>query len=482
MNCVLFAVILFLQVQSTADTAGIVHTTEFADWLYETGDYNSAITEYKTLLTYSPNDTLTLVRKIGKSYLSLGKNNLAYNYLSRLTEDTAYTLTGISCLKEGDIETAEEWFMKVDDDSLSLKLQAEYSKMLNMPYKSPATAGFLSAIIPGLGRAYAGRAGDGIFSFVLTIGSAAVSYRYFQTKDFIPATIFGGLGLSFYFGGIYGSSESVKRYNEKVFEKEFYSFKKRFINSSKTRIPVKNDTLIKWATGYKAFVDTLFSEGKYENAILEYKRLNFFTPDSNFQYRIGQCYEKAGDMENAVNYYEKSGGCAYYDLIGAHLKSGDYSSARFVCDKFNRGSELAGWIYILEDNYDDAYECFEDSELKQKVSQFNLLPYKSEDKAILLSTFIPGSGEFYTRNFKNGMLTFLFNGITGFWAVESFRDRRYLDGTLVIMLLWNRFYEGGMRNALASVNKYNKTLKKKHLKELERYVPDIIKPSITNRE
>ncbi|MDD5529305.1 MAG: tetratricopeptide repeat protein [bacterium] len=480
MNYMLFGLMLFLQVQAKADTAGTVHTIGFADWLYETQDYNSAITEYKALLRCSSNDTLSLFRKIGKSYLSLEENNLAYKCLSRLTDDTAYTLIGISSLKEDDIESAEQWFMKVEDESLSLKLQAEYSKFLNLSYKSPATAGFLSAIVPGLGRAYAGRTGDGIFSFILTIGSAAVSYRYFQTKDFIPATIFGGLGLSFYFGNIYGSKESVKLYNEKVFEKEFYPFKQRFINSPKTQISVKEDTSIQWASSRKAFADTLFNEGKYDNAILEYKRLNFFAPDSHSQYRIGQCYEKAGDLKNAVRYYEKAGSCAYYDLIGAHLKSGDYSSARFVCDDLINGKELRGWIYILEDNYDDASECFEDSEFKQKTNQFKLLPYKSEDKAVLLSTFIPGSGEFYTHNFKNGLLTLLFNGITGVLAVKSFHEHRYLDGTLITMLLWNRFYEGGMKNALTSVTKYNEILKQKHLKELEKYAPEIIKPIIVN--
>lgn len=87
--------------------------------------------------------------------------------------------------------------------------------------KSPLLSACLSAIVPGLGKIYAGNLGEGISSFI-TVGSFAL----ITTENWIrhglgnwKTILFGTIGSVFYIGNIYGSYVSVKlnydTFNEK---------------------------------------------------------------------------------------------------------------------------------------------------------------------------------------------------------------------------------------------------------------------------
>ena len=89
-------------------------------------------------------------------------------------------------------------------------------KLKNLPSsnRSPLVAGTLSAIIPGVGRAYSGRTMDGLMGFwtFCLLGTSANQ----SLKD--NRTIAGPLFLTFtavaYFGEIYGSWRAAKYYQK----------------------------------------------------------------------------------------------------------------------------------------------------------------------------------------------------------------------------------------------------------------------------
>ncbi len=86
----------------------------------------------------------------------------------------------------------------------------------HLAYRSPALAGLLSAVIPGAGRAYLGRWGDAVFSFVL-IGAPAGIAAYEFTRS--GASSVGGWILAsiaglFYLGDIYGSVVGAVLYDQ----------------------------------------------------------------------------------------------------------------------------------------------------------------------------------------------------------------------------------------------------------------------------
>ena len=95
-------------------------------------------------------------------------------------------------------------------------LKEIYNNLTTHKYKSPWIAGIASAIVPGLGKVYAGNYGEGISSFLL-IGSLGTITAENWVKNGImnwKTILFGAVGAVFYVGNIYGSVTSVKIYYE----------------------------------------------------------------------------------------------------------------------------------------------------------------------------------------------------------------------------------------------------------------------------
>lgn len=90
------------------------------------------------------------------------------------------------------------------------------NNQINFHKKSPAFSSLLSAIIPGLGKFYAGRKGEALSSFTANFIFGAMTLEsYYRTKNFKnPMFIFFGLTFSvFYTGSIIGSYHTTKKQN-----------------------------------------------------------------------------------------------------------------------------------------------------------------------------------------------------------------------------------------------------------------------------
>ncbi len=85
----------------------------------------------------------------------------------------------------------------------------------HLSHRSPWLAGFLSAILPGAGRAYIGHWGDGVFSLVLTgapAGFAAYEFSRYGVSS-VGGWVLASIGGLFYLGDIYGSAIGAVLYN-----------------------------------------------------------------------------------------------------------------------------------------------------------------------------------------------------------------------------------------------------------------------------
>lgn len=87
-----------------------------------------------------------------------------------------------------------------------------YDEMSKFKKKSPFIAASLSTLVPGLGKVYAGRMGEGISAFLINAGLGLVTYENFRKDGFLDAKtiFFGALFTTFYVGNIWGSALSVK--------------------------------------------------------------------------------------------------------------------------------------------------------------------------------------------------------------------------------------------------------------------------------
>lgn len=81
--------------------------------------------------------------------------------------------------------------------------------------KSPALAAAASALVPGLGKVYAGELSEGVAAFMTVAPLAAITaenWVKYGIKDW-KTILFGTLGAVFYIGNIYGSYVSVSIHN-----------------------------------------------------------------------------------------------------------------------------------------------------------------------------------------------------------------------------------------------------------------------------
>ena len=97
-------------------------------------------------------------------------------------------------------------------------LQGIYNERYYGRSKSPVLAAAASAVVPGLGKVYAGELGEGVASF-LTVGSLAAitaeNWAKYGIKNW-KTILFGAIGAVFYIGNIYGSYVSVSIHNDEL--------------------------------------------------------------------------------------------------------------------------------------------------------------------------------------------------------------------------------------------------------------------------
>jgi len=138
----------------------------------------------------------------------------------KLKQLKQFEYSGIALL-ERDFETYEN--RRIKSEAILPALQTEvvnlnklHSTIMNRKPKKMWLAGLMSAIIPGSGKMYAGKTGEGIASMLMVASTGLVTWenhRKLGIKNF-KTILFGSILTVFYVGNIYGSVFSVKISNE----------------------------------------------------------------------------------------------------------------------------------------------------------------------------------------------------------------------------------------------------------------------------
>ncbi|WP_266364544.1 hypothetical protein [Tellurirhabdus rosea] len=159
-----------------------------------------------------------------------GQTDSAYAALRRLpvadtvlNELKALQLAGLSLLKR-DFAAYDEHQQRFTHTSYALAAEEKrmgiYAQNLKtFKRKSPLLAGLYSAVVPGMGKVYAGKKKQGIAALLPVLSLAALTYEGLR-KDGVRSARFIGFGslfTIFYVGNIWGSVLSVK-----VKRNEFY--------------------------------------------------------------------------------------------------------------------------------------------------------------------------------------------------------------------------------------------------------------------
>jgi len=229
---------------------------DFAKFLFEDGDYYRCLSELKRELFFCQDSQLKerIVNLIGVNYLFMGDLKLAEENFSKIKDlsegyERNYLLTlffqkkfkelketKIDFEKNKDFELLSKLFLgeakKEDFLNFSEELKEISENFFKIKKKNPYLALLFSTFLPGSGRFYSERNGDGVFSMttILTPLLGSIYYKFInENKTFF--IISASVAAIFYLGELYGSFNSAKIYYEKKVNRYFYEIKNNYSNT-----------------------------------------------------------------------------------------------------------------------------------------------------------------------------------------------------------------------------------------------------------
>lgn len=229
----------------------------------------------------------------------------------------------------------------------------------------------------------------------------------------------------------------------------------------------------------KKFAEYLSKSGQYELAAREYERLIFMNnQNDSLKTTLFAMYRKAGKYDEGINRVKQlytnldiipaSSALEYSKLL---LLKSDYQIANdFLTSNQNIAQSdkiiLMATSEVLQDNYKQAKEILavlkpEDHKLaadfQNLVNQSFKIKKKSPAVAGLMSAIVPGTGRFYARDWRDGIVAMLFTGVMAFQSYRGFSKsgvestRGWIYGAIGF-----GFYLGNIHGSVVSAKNYNR--------------------------
>ena len=217
----------------------------------------------------------------------------------------------------------------------------------------------------------------------------------------------------------------------------------------------------------------LYSTENYFDAVTEFKRLLFFDKSGKYDYDasklIGLSYKQGAKFSDAIYHFAQADINARTDEESFEMKIEivKINILRRTTDralkllvnleaderfghKQNEINYWRGWCYIFADHWQQASSTFEQIDSSHSLKNFADSVHHNfydETLAKVLSTFIPGAGQFYTGEYISGFISLGWNVLWGYLTINAFVEDRVFDGVMIGTLLWWRFYTGSRQNA-----------------------------------
>lgn len=218
---------------------GAAEVWGLAEALLAEGEYYRAVTEYKRLLFYFPRSAPAALaqERIALALLLGGEPRQALSHIDSRIEgsegperDRWLQLRAVARLdlnadqpmplRKADVDRARADLSAVSPEAAAHERIAGFLHALetppDLPHKSPALAGTLSALLPGAGSAYVGRYAEGALAFfvnALLIGGTVTAFQ--EHQDGLGVAL-GVLALAFYGGNIYAATSGAHKFNDRA--------------------------------------------------------------------------------------------------------------------------------------------------------------------------------------------------------------------------------------------------------------------------
>ena len=258
------------------------------------------------------------------------------------------------------------------------------------------------------------------------------------------------------------------------------------------------------------YAEQLFGSDDYQAARRAYKRFLFDHPDTQLRdvadYRIAESYYHQNLPELAEHRFREFSVThpnsplrfrSQLMLGQLHFDAEKYALARtMLFELLNRSKDveviaaahyLRGWCYVHTSDWNKAITEFRRADAsennhseRRKARQLadtllneTPLSLKSPEIAGWLSTIIPGSGQLYTGNLKEGIFAAAVTGTFIYLAADAVRERRYVDCAGISLVGWH-FYWGNRTNARRLASEYNEQREQEFIEILKRQADEVL--------
>jgi tetratricopeptide (TPR) repeat protein len=229
----------------------------------------------------------------------------------------------------------------------------------------------------------------------------------------------------------------------------------------------------------KKFAEYLAKSGQFDLATREFERLVFMVPQNDtLKTSLLSLYRRSGKYDEAIIrgkqlypeiYNMTSSSAIEYGRI-LLLKS-DFQLAKNFWESNTRIENadkiiLSATSDILQDNYKSANEILNTlkpeehklaAEYKEIGKQAVEIKRKSPVLAGIMSAIVPGTGRFYSKDWKDGLVSFFFVSTMTFQSIRGFNKsgvnstRGWVYGGVAL-----GFYLGNIYGSVVSAKSYNK--------------------------
>jgi hypothetical protein len=226
----------------------------------------------------------------------------------------------------------------------------------------------------------------------------------------------------------------------------------------------------------RKYASYLLASGQYDLAAKEYERLYFFdAKDDTLKANLMRAYRLSNKPDLA---YQKSKTLYKDSLSMPWIAALEYSKVLFTLEKWNEGS--AFWNSVPSFKKEDAliFETTKDVYTNKLTLARNLISshpapnnpiwadystvlaksnkVKKPGVAGLLSVFVPGLGKIYAKDWKDGLLTFVFTASMSLQSYRSFNKHGFKDPRGYIYgAIGSGFYLGSIYGSVQSAKNYN---------------------------
>lgn len=225
-----------------------------------------------------------------------------------------------------------------------------------------------------------------------------------------------------------------------------------------------------------ALAERLYAQERYSEATFFYERARFFSPEEievEILYKMGQCYRRSFEAEKALAYFDR----VYFTSSEALLKQEAllakvqsliqikrFSLALaeiYASNPANKEQELRfhfyeGICHYARKDFDQSFHSFtaaagDDSAKVNSIAQLysdTSSLYRPRPKlAKKMSYFLPGLGQLYSGDLKNGLNSIALNVAMVALAVNVGVNYSLFDAFLAVFPWVQRYYLGGTDKA-----------------------------------